>query len=335
MAPFAFQKADAAGTLTTTYVKLNRMKTGVGSDIRVVFKTSAATQTSVSQLRITMTGFTVNTTQTASSASCVLSGTNGGVSGATALPGTLSATGNNGTKDILITGITSASMASSTTYCVDLTSSTAVTNPSAGNYTAPVQTETSGAVAVDNTTVGMSVISDDQIVVSATVPPSFTLSLSANTDSLGTINPGTRSLSSGVTATITTNASQGWIAWVKDLNQGLKSAAASNYTIATSGTVDGTPTAIAANADGYVLDVIKTTDAAGGGTVTIAGEYDGSGSPTTTGGTLSGTLQPIATANGTANGDVLTLKEIAAVAATTPAANDYTDTLTVIAAGNF
>ncbi len=331
MAPFVAQTA-AAGTLSNTSVKLNRMKTGVGTDIRLVFKTSASPGT-VAKVQVTMTGFTVNTTQTASSASCVLSGTNGGVSGATALPGTLTATGDNGTKKIVVSGVTSLS--ASTTYCVDLTSATAVTNPSSGNYTAPVETEDSGAVALDTTTVGLDVIPDDQIVVSAIVPPSFTLALDGNTDSLGTINPGTRSVSSGRTATITTNASQGWVAWVKSLNTGLKSAAAGNYTINTFGTVDGAASTIPNNADAYVLDVILTTDASGGGTVSIAGEYDGSAAPTTNGGTLSSTLQPIASSNGTANGDILTLKELAAVSATTPAANDYTDTLTVVAAGSF
>lgn len=331
VAPFAWQNAHA-GTLSSTYLKLNRIKTGQTTDMRLVFTTSASPGT-VAKVQITMTGFTVNVTQTVSSASCVLAGTNGGVSGATALPGSLTATGDNTTKKIIISGVTT--LAASTKYCVDITSSSAVTNPTSGNYTAPIETETSGAAALDTTTVGTNIIADDQIVVSAVVPPSFTIALGANVDSLGTINPGTRSLSSGVTVTITSNASQGWIAWVKSLNVGLKSATASNYTIATSGTIDGAPTLIAANADGYVLDVIKTTDFAGGGTVTIDPEYNDGGAPTTTGGTLSTTLQPIASSTGTAGGDVLTLKELAAVASTTPAANDYTDTLTVIGAGNF
>ena len=50
---------------------------------------------------------------------------------------------------------------------------------------------------------------------------------------------------------------------------------------------------------------------------------------------LSTTFQAIAAANGTTAGDVLTLIERAKVTATQEAAGDYTDTLTVIAAGRF
>jgi len=137
----------------------------------------------------------------------------------------------------------------------------------------------------------------------------------------------------GRTVTITTNATNGWIAWVKDSNQGLISAAAAK-TIATSGTVDGSPTTLSTGTEGYVLDVDLTTDAASGGTVSIAGEYNGGANA---GGTLSSTFQPGATSTGTAggSGDVITFVGKAAIAGDTPAANDYTDTWTIIGAGTF
>jgi hypothetical protein len=110
--------------------------------------------------------------------------------------------------------------------------------------------------------------------------------------------------------------------------------ASSGATIATAGSIDGSPTDLAGTT-GYVLDTDMTTDSAtaGTGTVTIAGEYLGTN--TTSGGTLSTTFQPIASANGVTDGDTITLIERAKITAIQKAANDYTDTLTVVAAGLF
>lgn len=136
--------------------------------------------------------------------------------------------------------------------------------------------------------------------------------------------------------TITTNAKGGWIAWAKDSSQGLASASAS-YTIPTAGTVNGAPNTLSAGTEGYVLDTDITTDAAGGCTVAIDAEYDGT--TTSAGGTFSANYQPIAACTGavpaTANGDVITLIERVAIAGSTPAGSDYTDTITVVGAGNF
>ncbi len=67
--------------------------------------------------------------------------------------------------------------------------------------------------------------------------------------------------------------------------------------------------------------------------MSIAGEYNGT--TTEEGGTLSTSYQIVATADGTTDGDVFTLVERAFISATQPAASDYTDTLTVIAAGMY
>lgn len=135
---------------------------------------------------------------------------------------------------------------------------------------------------------------------------------------------------------ITTNSKGGWIAWAKDSQQGLYSAT-SNYKINTSGLIDGTPSTLAAGAEGYGLDTNITTDAAGGCTVSIAGEYNGVG--TNQVGTFSANYQPIATCGGaapaTANGDQISLVERATISGSTPAAPDYSDIITVVAAGNF
>lgn len=140
----------------------------------------------------------------------------------------------------------------------------------------------------------------------------------------------------GKTVTITTNANAGWIAWVKSANAALSSASISK-TIATAGSVDNSPSDLASTT-GYVLDVDVTTDSGTGtGTVSQAADYGAeyNGTNTTSGGTLSTTFQPIAACSGTTGGDVLTLTERAKITAVQEAATDYTDTLTVVAAGRF
>jgi hypothetical protein len=83
--------------------------------------------------------------------------------------------------------------------------------------------------------------------------------------------------------------------------------------------------------------MIRSKPATGTGTVSQAAGYGAeyNGTNSTSGGALSTTFQPIAAANGTTDGDVLTLIERAKITAVQAAATDYTDTLTVVAAGRF
>jgi hypothetical protein len=163
--------------------------------------------------------------------------------------------------------------------------------------------------------------------------------LSGNTDAF-TTNLSSSSVVStaGKTATIATNANNGWVTWVKSANAGLNSAS-TGASIPTIGTLDNTPSTLSNGTSAYVLSTAITTDGAQGtGTVSQAANYGAeyAGVIGTSGGTLSSTdFQPIAAANGSTNGDVLTLTEQATVSAVQAAANDYTDTLTVISAGRF
>src|SRR5690606_21090630 len=148
-----------------------------------------------------------------------------------------------------------------------------VTNPGAGIYSLMVQTRDSSDDEIDSGVIGARVISDDQIVVSAIVPPSFNFVLDANTTSfVSNLDTGDVVFTTPRTVTITTNATQGWIAWARDSNEGLSSAAA-GYTI--DSTTPGTAATLAAGTDGYVLGVEATTDAGGGGTVTVVSDYLG------------------------------------------------------------
>jgi hypothetical protein len=325
-----------AATLTNTYIRLNRMSASpTTTSFRLVFRTVGAGATSVAinfngADTTTWTGSSgaVNATQSTNTATCATE------TGFSALPGSLSASGSGST--VTITGVTALS--ATTTYCVDLTSASAVTNAAAGEYHPTV------TVGSDSTTVAVRTISNDQIVVSATVPATFSFVLSGNTDSF-TSNLSTTGqvLTTGRTVTINTNAASGWIAWVKGTNASsgaatkgaLLSASASNYTIPTTnanalGSASHTQSA---GTEDYGLSV-SVADGAGGGTATANAAYDSGGTDKV--GVLDPTnFRPIASSGGTATNDVITLKEGAVIVGSTPPGTDYTDTLTVIGAGNF
>jgi len=222
-----------------------------------------------------------------------------------------------------------------------------VTLPAAaGTYTNIITTQDSVPTTIDTAKVAVRVLANvssnpgDQVVVTATVPPTFNFALSGVADAFTTdlSSAGTVS-TTGITATVTSNASHGWVAWAKDLNNSggkgaLKSATSGNYVIAGASAVGSAARTLTSATEDYGLAVALTTDAAGGGTVVIDAAYNSTAS--TKIGTLDPTtLEPIASANGTANGDVITLQERATISGVTPAATDYTDTITVIGAGLF
>jgi len=273
-------------------------------------------------------------------------------SGATAWPGIGTATN--------VTGHTvtfpSTDLTAATQYCFHtaarLTNGSATSSVNIVNATLVTYDNAGVPAPVNQTNWATAVVKNDSILVSAVVPPNFSISLSANADAFtGNLDPGNIVSTTGVTATIQTNAVSGWIAWAKDLFQGLHSATAS-YTIdsglknpypsqlysAGSPAFDLVPSGGGVGREGYAMDVDKTTDAAGGCTVAIDAAYDsGTGNG---GGFLSNSnFLPIASCTGsapaTSDGDVLTLTERAVIRGGTPAGSDYTDTITIVGAGNF
>ena len=336
---FIKSQTASAATMTTSYIRLNRIKAATATSVRVVFKAASTqtanltvdfngTDTGVSQWTNATPGGLVNATQTVATATCATE------TGFTALPGSITAAGSGAIVTISSVGATT----SGTTYCFDLTSASAVTTPIAGEYHPTI------TMGTDSITEALRIISNDQIVVTAAVPPTFNFVLSGNTDSF-TANLSTSSVISttGKTVTITTNAATGWIAWVKGLNTSsgaatkgaLKSASASNFTIPTTNAnaLGSASHTLTTNTQDYGLGVTISTDAAGGGTVSLDAAYDGTSSKA---GVIDPTnFRPIASANGTASGDIITLTERATIDGSVPAAIDYTDTLTVIGAGNF
>lgn len=246
--------------------------------------------------------------------------------GATALPGTLTAVGS-GTS-IVVSGVTDLTVG--TTYAFNL--SVGVTTPSAGSALDRVESLDAGNAVIDSTTVTSRIITDDRVVITANVPPTFTFSLSGNTDAFTTdLSSGAVSSTTGITVSVGTNAAKGWTGWIKSLNAGLNSVT-TGESIGTSGTINATAETCVTGTDCYVVDV-GVTSGTGSGTLTADAEYGGNG--TTSGGTLSTSFQPFASRTGKTNGDTVSLIAHATMVATKAAGADYTDTWTIIGAGNF
>jgi len=314
---------SSAASLTNSYIKLNRMKAATDSTFRLVFKTTSSAGATGLTINFgsswTTNSGTVSTTQ-------AISGVSGCDVSATALPGgSLAASGSSST--ITVTSITALS--ASTVYCADFTTAAAVHNPTAGTYN-PVVTETGGAT--DSTTLAVSVVSNDQITVSATVSPTFSFALSTNTDSFtGALSSSAATATTGVTLTVNTNAKNGWYAWVADSNTGLTSTLASK-TIAS--LTPGSADTLSNGAEGYIFMPTTTSGGTGGCTTPSYGNFNSNG--TTTGSGLNSTLTQFASCtSGSAINTQISLKEGATITGGTAAASDYTDLITVIGAGNF
>jgi hypothetical protein len=305
------QRAFAATLMTHAELIEYSMNSSANSQITLAF--TAGASDSAGSLVIAMGAgvSAVAASQTATTAGCTtLTGAS------TALPGTLASSTGSGTT-ITINNVNA--LTSGTSYCVNLTSATAVTNSaSTGNYTA---TFTDGS---DTTTIGYDVIANDQIVVSATVPPSFTLGFSGNTDAFtANLSSALFKTTTGITLTISTNATNGWGLWAMDTNAGLHSTVASK-TIASVSTSANSNFTTDEGSEDYGLGV--ATD----GTTNWA---DAGGN--TGGGLSSSTYNEIASNGTTASGLTTVVKELADISGTTPAASDYSDTVTIVGAGSF
>lgn len=221
---------------------------------------------------------------------------------------------------------------SSTLYCFNWTSDTAVEvkSSASGSNTGTITTRASGPTTIDSSGYSTASITNDQIVVSATVPSTFSFALSGNTDALGVLSTSSVTTSpTPRTATVNTNAKNGFALWAKDANTGLTSLTASK-TIPSR--TPGTNSTLAAGTEGYNTG-ITFSQVGGSGTISVAAPFVGTGAGQ--GGGLDTTLRTLATSTGTADTAVFTIKNNVAISATTPGASDYTDTITVVGAGLF
>jgi hypothetical protein len=317
------------------WLRLDRLKDSQATGGLVCLKTAASNSGTEAKVKVTFpTGFTVNTTNT----NWTVTTTNL-PNGASAWPSIATATTASG-QDVTFA---SGDLTANTLYCFNFAASSTLTNATAGDsQTGQITTLTSGDVEVEQGNYAVSIISEDQITVTATVPPILTLSLTGTSVAHGTLTAGTVDYGS-VTAHIGTNAAAGWVAWVKANTTYLNSATVGGTAgrINTVGTVDDATSTLSGGTYGWLLDVIPTDSANGTGTLTQAAnygaEYDGDNtcSSATAGGALDTAFQPIAASSGTTDDDTLELCSLLRVAPYQSAANDYTATLTFSATGRF
>jgi len=174
------------------------------------------------------------------------------------------------------------------------------------------------------------------IASAATVNPTFTFNLITSsqtvppfTVSMGTMNPGGSIITSPntVTTTISTNANTGGLIYLYGTNAGLKSTVA-NYTI---GTVPA-KTDLSSLSEGYGAQG-SAVGQSSGGPMKLDSPYDGT---TTTVGILDSNRREFAdSSNAPVNTGTASFLFQARAKTTTPAAGDYTDTITIIATGSF
>ncbi len=339
----SFLLPDVAGAtqLTQAGVRLGRLgiSASTTNDMLVTFKLNT-TPTTVAKIKITFpTGFTL----TPGTPTPAITGFPNTPASISALPGSLtsavtsSGAGLGGT--IVVSGLTSASLVNTTLYGFIIPTGSIANPGTAGQYNVAVESDTGASALVDSTTTPVFIFggstNQDQVVVSASVAPNFSFSLSANTDTVPKIDPSTIQTSSGVTMTVGTNSSLGYTAYVKSANAALTSTISSGTPINT-GTFDGTPDTVTAGTTKYGL-VPSTGTACSSctGSITYDAEYviaDGTHAGSFP---ASAAFASFVSRNGYTNADQILLKERAAVATTVGYANDYTDTLTVVAAGNF
>lgn len=344
--PFIFP-APAAATAVTGYVRPDRLKVSTATGGTVCMTPSLTHTTSNNTVAITFsngdgstTGYTLNTTGANWTAT-----TSNLPTGSSAWPGITGATPTVSSQTVTYTMAANQTLTAATQYCFNFPSSstlnsrgTAATNLTGSivlGDTTPANNETVNwaGTTVDGTT------KFDSVSVTATVPSTFTFYLSAGTAALGTLTTSGAPNTAAVTLNASTNAQNGWIAWVKNTNatSSLVSASTSdgicvggNYPTCTGAayTTGASNRHSLSGAAGYGLSA-----AAGTGTPTIATEY--AGDATHFGSLDSTKYEQVASNTGPAAGDTATLTFGAEASATNKAATDYADTVFVTGAGQF
>ncbi|MFS8118727.1 MAG: hypothetical protein ACMG55_09595 [Microcoleus sp.] len=323
LAPLVMSYSANAASLGALLVRFDRMQTSAPTTGTVCAKpTTIATEASVAVAF--PTGYTLGLAATFTVSTTNLAWPAGG----TAWPTIATAT--NVTSQTAT--FPSGELTVGTLYCFNWTNSAAVSVKSSAtsSNTGTITTQTVTPTAIDTESYSTASITNDQISVTATVPAVFSFALSGNTDPLGILSTGTVTTSpTPRTATVSTNAKNGWMVWAKDANTGLTSPSAT-ATIAS--TTPGSNSTLVAGTVGYNTGV-TSTQVGGSGAITVPAAFVGTGAGQ--GGGLDTTLRSLASSNGTADTAVMTLKNNVAINATTAAASDYADTITVIGAGLF
>jgi len=325
----AFLPQVFATSLTKSFVTLSNMAQGGTSAVIFGFTTSAGNVGTTMTIQFPQyTGSSAGIVAASQTYSTSFGGvlcTNAQLTGATStLPGTPTAAGSGTT----ITLSSMTALSGNHSYCGVLTG-TSVTNPTSATAS-DTAIITAGSDAAE--TVALDIISSDTVSVTAIVPPTYTLSLAGSPDAFTTnLSSGAVATTTGVTATVNTNALNGWYLYGEDANTGLTSASA-GHTIAS--TSVGTNHTLSAGAEGYETGVTSVANGSGGGTVTANTQYSSSGLGNGAG-LNNSNENALASGNAPSINATVTFKEFAGISGTTPYGGDYADTITIVGAGRF
>ena len=326
----------SAAQMTQTLVRLDRLKFSTLTGGRVCAKTANAG----TEGKVVVTFPTNNATDYTLAAAASWTVTTTPLdAGQTAWPGIGTATNVTGK----VVTFPSGDLATATLYCFNFAAALTTASNNTETAVGSVQTQTAAAAALDTGSFseGLSALGDDSVTITnAVVPPSFSFTLSANTDSFtANLTTGAVVSTNGRVITISTNAASGYIVWAKDANDNgstrgsLFSTTASYYINGAAAVGTGVRT-LAAGTQDYGLGAVITANPSGG-TLALNANYNSTASAVKAG-TLDPTgFQPIASSNGTASNDQLTVTERAAVSGQTKAGSDYGDVITLVGAGLF
>jgi hypothetical protein len=338
------QKVNATAQLNT-FVRFDRVAAGAQLGGVVCLKTDQATsqaETKVivgfpSTFSIAGTGWSVDTT-----ALNLPSTARGDAFTATAWPGISGPTVvDTATKAAIFASTQLTSTAN--TYCFHFTSTGSTTGSAGNDLNGSVSTVkvSSNNLVIDNFLYATSILTGtgaELIQVTATVSGQFTFTLSSGAGAgatsaaslpLGVLNSSTTVTTPyRVTATISTNANNGFLSWVKGGGVGLYSST-TGQAITSPGTYDGSPSDLGSTT-GYGVFAVTGTNAP-----TIAAEYNTGDAGTQVGHIDNTAFELMASKTGTQTGTTFTIGVRAKPAAATPPATDYTDVLTVVASGAF
>lgn len=327
---FSPQSVSAAGALSALSDTMSRLqKSTVKSDHTIKFTTPTGVA-AAQNIRITMpTGFAIGSVDytdidvswgpsTGAENELTLDGTASGTTWGAAFAGqVLTISSDTGTitgtsKVIVEIGLNATS------------GDQQITNhATAGTYTISI-----AGTFTDTGKIAIVILDSDQFSISGTVDPTLTFSLDNTSTSFGVISTTTPTTSSpNIGLTISTNATNGYTITVQDNGDGSTNP----------GLYSSIATAIIGSADNSYTDTANLSSVAGYGiqgasaSATIAARY------LQTSNTVGGyerTATTFATASGTADNHSITVTSKAKAQATAPAGT-YSDTVTLLATGNF
>jgi hypothetical protein len=334
-----FISSASASTLAQTLVQFNNMTASGTTTGTICINTTSATAVK-SWVVAFPTGYVASGTA-ANWQNTNLNTTSNSAwpAGASPWPAVTSATASVSTPSVTWTNSLAQTMTPGTVYCYNWTNAALTQNTvAANNEQGTITTQTTGSVTIDTGTFATATVANDQINVTGTVLPSFSVYFNANTDPLGTLSSASVNSNSASTITVNSNAKNGWSAWVQSTlvgaHAGLYSPTAL-YTIRS----DLTPapgasaSTLTAGTEGMNVGIAYAQTS---GTCT-----SGSAVPTTFSGAGKGggidnlAFYPIIGCSGTTNAGVITPTNYASINGATPYATDYSDLETYVAAGNF